>query len=959
MITRTLKLVATSSLLGLGSSDPSLESVKLAESGLHAQLLQQGSLSSSESAPRVSKRVEERKHAYSEGRKSGIARKSPNAHQAHINLVSDNSTTTTTTAGSWHTSDWGTCHANCGSGPQFREVTCVAPSGTVLDASFCDANTRPTGTQTCQGDCVSCAVNGKFLKGMGASAVPDLPVLAPSDPSLSICAVQNTTYTCCTAGVEQQIQIFYSQLRRGMKSQTMHRDRSIQRVTDLYTNITDVINNRLTATTDASSAIAAAIDNSPAVSASSSSAATQLQALRTVLSEALDNRMESLQIALSDLSVAQDEISQQLALMDSADSDLNEEDDMLTNLTLVESIGTDLFSSMYSSLMNGFSSPETQAVERAYFSDADVGANVAAFVEHRMKEKSMNRIHFDTEKKTSSSSSLIETANQTTAVNFTDPNIRIVSKTCETAITNYFSGLACAACNPSFPITALDPPRNPYVNLSPSTCTGLYSSCADSLVEAHGHLVSGIGSLLNSHGNLISLAAQLQPILDQIWAELRFDWLPGFSLSQLAKPNITSMACIQDLAVFAPFVIGNATNFCDGYFSYASPRAFIQRISVQLDRGVFAMAKFASCDRCLHSTMMFLADVLGETNKGSLRVSLPTTANDMLVNCGAGRIATAPAAGSNSTEFMSYMTPSERISPRVAFPASQSLQGLSYYAIAAHATLEQWADAPPSEWTWRSLLDENNATRPVPATSNTLTSNVLSADAMIQLHVMNQNCTAHAECVSSNGPWWFCAHPNVCNAQGGSCSSEAQAFLMSGPKCARGPCTNPLSAIDKQCPDNAVCPAGPNSDPPGQPFFGQDYFAKFDSKLRIDDPIKNATTLPGVCDCAFDNNGIVADPCEFARCLAYASLVEDRLTCTSGLTSQCAAIKKSNSQCASDDTLSCADKDTILLYPPAMAGECNVNDIALASESKDGAVNTSPMSVGNFVLIILAAIAVW
>ena len=159
-----------------------------------------------------------------------------------------------------------------------------------------------------------------------------------------------------------------------------------------------------------------------------------------------------------------------------------------------------------------------------------------------------------------------------------------------------------------------------------------------------------------------------------------------------------------------------------------------------------------------------------------------------------------------------------------------------------------------------------------------------------------------------------------------------------------------LSAIDKQCPDNAVCPANGglavNVNP--EPAFGVDYFARFDSKMRMDD-FAALGAVKGVCDCAFDDNGVVMDQCEYARCLAYASLLEDKMTCSSNLVKKCAAIKQSPT-CANDATLDCFDKDTILTYPPALADECMLSAFRLSDESKSSEMM---MAVGFGMLVVL------
>jgi hypothetical protein len=118
-----------------------------------------------------------------------------------------------------------------------------------------------------------------------------------------------------------------------------------------------------------------------------------------------------------------------------------------------------------------------------------------------------------------------------------------------------------------------------------------------------------------------------------------------------------------------------------------------------------------------------------------------------------------------------------------------------------------------------------------------------------------------------------------------------------------------------------------------EPFFGPDYFAKFDTKTRADDPLAVSAALRGVCDCAFDANGVVFNKCEYARCLAYASLLETGMSCNAGLVGQCSAIKAQNKDCFEDATLSCADKDTILSYPPDLPGECRANPTALEAET--------------------------
>ena len=863
-------------------------------------------------------------------------------------------------AGTWWTGEFGLCRANCGSGYKYREIRCKDVSGVEIDHTSCDQTGRPSTREACQGDCLSCEVNSSFLKGIGVSASPKSPVKIPLDTSEVLCQVQSTSaVSCCTSSTEAQIQVVFSQLTRGLKAQTQHRDVTVERIGAVYNNVTNVINARIQATADAADRLAAAMD---APVATTSETTMTLSNLREGLNAALDMRTESLQVALSDVAVAQEELLNQLDAMNS----LPDDDDVVEG-------AADGSSSSLTNLLESFSSgifsADSAGVEESTFSDADVGGEVGSLVEMFLGRSKIHydsgvsqRVKHDDDRHRHSdhhTSSLLQMEVQTahTPVNFTDPTLRVYSKQCQTAVETFFVSLSCSACNPLFPILAPEAPENPSVRVPASQCTALYTSCADTLITAHQHMVDGVKALLNSHGNLITVVAQVQPILDLVWSELRFDWLPGFAAAQVAKPDLTKMACVNDLKVFRPFEVTNATDFCNAYLSFASPKAFVKRISVQLDRGVFAMAKFTSCDRCLHDTLMFLADVLGESAHGSLRITLPTRTQAMMSSCGAAMPIRKPKLQVKLPMHAAQMTVEERVSPQVRFASpSESLKALSFYVNVTDDILDQFGDAPPHEWRSRSLLSPENVTREIPVAADTLKQ--VGPDADMQVHVMNLNCTQHAECYhqeapSGMRPWWFCAHPNVCTEQPGACTPESKALLESGPKCVRGPCMSDLSAIDKLCPDNAVCPSsgGSSLNAAPSPSFGEEYFARFDLKIRDDDPMMTVVTK-GVCACAFDESGAVLDQCEYARCLAYASLIEDKMTCNSELIKQCISIKQTDA-CAKDDTLDCSNRDLILTYPPDLPNECAVNDFALSSDTRS-AIGILPVNV----LVLMAAIVV-
>lgn len=876
---------------------------------------------------------------------------------ATTTTTSTDSTTTTQTStvaqftGTWSTGEYGLCRANCGSGYKYRDLHCKDVSLVELDASMCDPALRPVSRQACEGDCLSCEVNSLFLKGLGVPGSPQTPLKVPLDNTDVLCRVESTSAVrCCTATTEAGIQVVVSQLKRGLTAQTQHRDVTIERIGIVYQNVTDVISARIDETSTAMDAIASAMDSEPS-SLANADQTVALTNLRNGLAAALDMRTESLQVALSDVASAQDELIQQLDAMNSLPDDDTPPED-------ASSGDTDSLTNLFESFASGMFSADTIATEQSMFSDDDVGASL--FMQMGQSDSTISaiepiselQIHHDLKKIMPSfrESSFLEY----TRVNFSDPTLRVASKQCQQSIESFFIGLSCSACNPIFPILAPAFPENPSIQIPSSQCTAMYTACSETLVAGHQHMVDGVKALLNSHSNLITVVAQVQPILDLVWAELRFDWLPGFSAQQVAKPDLTKMACIQELKVFQPYEVNTAQEFCNSYLSFASPKAFVKRVGVQIDRGVYAMAKFTSCDRCLHHTIMFLADVLGATAKGSLRVTLPTRTQAMISSCGA----TIPAPKVTSVALpknAAKMTVQERISPRIFFAEpSVSLKAISYYANITQEILDEFASSPPHEWVPRSLVTDMNVTRQIAVSENTL--KPIGPDAQVQIHVMNLNCTQHTDCYHQDAPsgmrpWWFCAHPNVCTAQPGACTAESLSLLADGPKCVRGPCMHDASAIDRVCPDNALCPSngGASVNAAATPTFSQEYFARFDLKIRDQDPMM-ATTTKGVCDCAFGSNGAIIDQCEYARCLAYASLVEDKLTCNAELVNQCIAILKDDPTCAKDDTLDCTNADLILTYPPPLASECALSDFALSSDTS----GATTLLVSSVLFIVVA-----
>ena len=825
---------------------------------------------------------------------------------------------------SWVSTDWGKCQTNCGPGYQYRILSCVDVNGSVVTDSNCDLGSKSADRQPCQGDCLSCEITGKFFSRIGVAGVPldPVPIKVPDN---SMCAVQgeDADSTCCSASVESNIQVMYSQLQFGMKAQAMHRDRSIERIQDLYANITDHLNDRMSETDEIVSNLQDLMDQSLDGTKAVENA-QKLQGLRQSFIEAMNMRSVALDQALSDLGSAQDSFLEQLDLMNSSEDDLSSDDSNTTN-----------------------------SVSASLFAEYDPASSFIA----------RSQIHFDQDaissaSKYEESSSLLQSKLRrreyvNEALNSTDllaalkdPNVRIVSKSCENAISNYFQDLTCGACNPSFPITNQQLPRTPVVSIPVSNCDNLFSQCADSLGAAHQSMYAGAQALRNSHEALQTVAGEIDRVLSAVWGEMRFDWLPGFAPSLMASPSLASMGCMQNLDVFQPMAIESSADFCHNYFSFASPRAFIKRVSVQLDRGVLAAHKLAKCDKCVHETVKFLGEILGSTNRASLRITLPMRTNAMLMACGRSSNPIKTAMADSQTELpaeFAKMNTFERMSPRVLFSNEISpLKSLNQYAVANRQVFSALGATPAYEWKWRSLV---NATSNKPTVSNG-TENSLHRqvpDDMIRLHVMNMNCLKHSDCFNQDSPsglstWWFCAHPNACTAQPGACDADGQTLLSTGYKCVRGPCTDGASAVDGVCPTNAVCPAngGATTDANPSPNFGLEYFARFDLKTRGIDPV-DISAKKGVCDCALGENGEIVNPCEYARCLAYASVLESDTTCTTNLVKQCLAIKETD-QCKNDVTLECTNKDIILVYPPDNPGECPVNQMALQSESNGSGI---------------------
>ena len=918
----------------------------------HAVGAQDPSFIDVSTGPARNERLLSRKKAAAAKKRAKHSQKVLTNRHAHVrpvgkSLVAEPETPSVTRSGDpafvgqWAAGDWGDCQVNCGTGSKYRAVTCTDAGGNTIAEVNCDSAARPTSRQTCEGDCLKCDVNAQFLKGMGAVSLATQPYKKPADTSEMMCVV-SSAFTCCSTSVEQQLLVAHYQLRRGLKAQTQHRDVTIERVDAAYNNISAILSERVDQTTAAMDKVVEAVDNEPVDKTGDSAALSQL---RQSLLAVLDQRTDAIYTAQSDLATAQSELLEQLDKLNSLpEDDVPEEDSSSSSGGVLSAL---------SDIADGWFSDAGEALQTANFDDSDLTkSNMHAMF---LQRRTINKIHYDVtpvHHAVKHEASLIQRS-EGKLLNFSDPTLRVASKRCTESISNFFISMSCAGCNPSYPIQARAAPETPLLSVPASTCTGLYSDCADSLAEAHGHMTEAIKALLNSHGNLITLVSQIQPILDRVWGELRFDWLPGLSALQVAKPDLTKMACVEDLRVFTPFEVTGATDFCNAYLTFASPRAFLKRISNQIDRGLFAMSKFTSCDRCVHDTVLFLADVLSERGKGSLRLKLPTRAEAMLSSCGSSpRKTTAPV---NNAETMVKMTTEERVSPRVRFALpAESVKGFSQFVNVTQSIVETVTGAPPHEWRARSLKLENSTMRNVPASKDSL--RPAGPDATLQIRVMNQPCTKHAECFHQDAPsgmrpWWYCAHPNVCKEQPGACSAEAEAMLESGPKCVRGPCSSDLSAIDKKCPNNAICPAQVGSlvaNP--APYFGPEYFSKFDLKIRDDDPL---SVGKGVCDCAFDANGAITDKCMYARCLAYASVLENAMTCNTGLVAQCVDIKTGNSECAKDDTLSCTDKDLILTYPPDIPGECRVSDFALASDTAGVGIVSS---AGALIIAALAAL---
>ena len=886
------------------------------------------SLAETVTGPRRTMKLNARKKAFKRilAMKKGTNSSLP-THRAH-HLLDRDVGNTSVPNGTWSVGDWGPCQVNCGTGSQYRSVECVDGAGIILvDGSHCDASSQPINKQTCTGSCLQCSANNMFLRSYGVGDVSDTPSHTPSDLEKTLCQV-TSKFTCCSQETETRLLTGHTHLSRGLKAQTQHRDLTKQLVQDAYQNVSAALENRMGDTEEGIEKLNEAISAEPDVK---SGDVVRLDTLRQSLLTALEQRSEMLSTAISDLSSLESAVLDQLDLLDSAaDDDLDPpssgED---------EKSGDD---GLFGSLMGLFSS-ESGAIgvsTISRFDDSLLHSVISA-------APSSSLIHFDAptkregKKGSSMRSSFVQETKNPVALNFSDPKLRVFSKTCTEAVSHHFISLACSACNPSFPIQSRENNNvtlPPLTSVSTGSCTELFNACSDSLVAAHQRLSQGMTSLVNSQVNLVSQVSVIQPILQRVWAEISFDWLPGFSAVQMAQPDLTKMTCLNEILKFVPNEVSNNTALCTEYFTFASPKAFVKRIADLIDRGVVAMAVFSACDRCIGKTANFLADVLGPNSRSSLGISLPSKAKAMVAACSA-----PPAAVPTTSTWEVYkkLNAYERVSPVVRYSSAGSKSPqLSEFQNFSKAQVAAASMTPPSEWNLRTLaLDSTNTTfRKIPFLNDTL--KYVSADASLQLNVMNRNCTSHSECWDHNAPtgmrpWWFCAHPNACVSQPGGCSEAGLNLLSTGPKCVRGPCSSDLSAVDKQCPVNAVCPAesGSVQETP-TPYFGQQYFSKFDLKMRSSDV---GSVGAGVCDCAFSSTGAVSDACAHARCLAYASLMESTATCNVGLVSQCQEIVSNNAQCLNDVTLSCTDQEIILSYPPQIAGQCGTNPTALSDQT--------------------------
>jgi hypothetical protein len=358
----------------------------------------------------------------------------------------------------------------------------------------------------------------------------------------------------------------------------------------------------------------------------------------------------------------------------------------------------------------------------------------------------------------------------------------------------------------------------------------------------------------------------------EIWPKLQVQWLPGLPGGDSGSgkiPDVTKLTCLYEHENFER----GFDNECE-FYEDLRPIGLAERLDRFIKTGYGAIQQVAACDECLQTLVLFISQTVLH-RKADVAVTLKKLNN----KC-------TQIMSSESAKFFLDLGTSP------IFKVNWTPSSVEFDTLNT-TSMGYWVDMPRLNASKaRSMWREERPTQP--------------------LSVANIPCNKHADC--GEQPWWFCAAVTACEvpyvlgtAQAAVCSDESRQLLSSGPKCARGVCSDGSTsmAVDGTCPDDAVCPSVSIISP-----FDLDYFDKFK-------PI-DANDGLAVCPCAFDEQtGEVIDRCAHAKCVAYAAVLEQRATCNSELVRTC---QMSVGYC--DSAFSCNNPDEALDNPPELAYQC-------------------------------------
>ena len=202
----------------------------------------------------------------------------------------------------WFVSEFSECNVFCGNGTQQRVVVCKDSTGEVSLDSICEASyPKPDSVIDCEGPCISCPdLNSDFFtrSGLGTPASPAM--WGSNLTQLSFCPVGNIS--CCTAENEQMIKSQAALASKALDSVLLNSPTVKTKAATALENYNTVVQQKLTETSNALTAIQALID---------AGASDKLNVM-PILKEALTQRQTDLTASIDIMQKAMTYVDEQI-----------------------------------------------------------------------------------------------------------------------------------------------------------------------------------------------------------------------------------------------------------------------------------------------------------------------------------------------------------------------------------------------------------------------------------------------------------------------------------------------------------------------------------------------------------------------------------------------------------------------------------------------------------------------